>query len=280
VTPLPAGRAWIFALAVFGTGIVGYVDYATGFEISVSVFYVGPVALAAWHVGRWQGVAIAVLSCIAWYAADFYSGNQYSYSLIPFWNALVRLGFFLIAGLLLSALRATLLHQRHLASTDSLTGLYGRRAFEERLQHDLALARRRKSPVTVAYLDLDGFKSVNDTQGHAAGDRVLETTGRILRNSVRQADTAARLGGDEFALVLPDTDASGAKQAISNVARALREGLEEDRSGVTCSIGVVTFLDAALPAAEVVAAADALMYDVKRKGKGTLAFSVHPEAPR
>lgn len=116
------------------------------------------LALSAWYAGRWPGVGIAVLSCAAWFAADFYSGNQYSNALIPYWNALVRLGFFLISGLLLSALRDSLQYQqRHLASTDSLTGLYGRRAFEERLAHDLALARRRKSAVAFrVYPDAPG----------------------------------------------------------------------------------------------------------------------------
>jgi diguanylate cyclase (GGDEF)-like protein len=274
------GRGPIAALATLGVFAVGYVDYATGFEISVSLLYVGPVALAAWYAGRWPGISIAVLSCVAWFSADFYSGNHYSNALIPYWNALVRLGFFVLTGLLLSALRASLEYQRHLASTDSLTGLYGRRAFEERLAHDLALARRRKSAVTVAYLDLDGFKGVNDAQGHAAGDRVLKTTGRVLRDSVRLTDTAARLGGDEFALVLPDTDAAGARQAIANVARALRDAFEEDRSGVTCSIGAITFAGAELPPAQAIAAADALMYEVKRSGKGAVAFRVHPGEPR
>jgi diguanylate cyclase (GGDEF)-like protein len=269
------------ALAALGVLAVGYVDYATGYEVSMSLLYVGPVGLAAWYAGRWPGIAIAVLSCLAWYTADFYSGNQYSHTLIPYWNALVRLGFFMLSGLLLSALRASLQYQRHLASTDSLTGLYGRRAFEERLGHDLALARRRKSPVTLAYIDLDDFKRVNDLRGHAAGDAVLETVGRVLRDSVRLTDTAARLGGDEFALVLPDTDGAGAQRAIGNVAQALRDALEEGGTGAGCSIGAVTFADADLPPERAIAAADALMYEVKRTAKGTVALRVHaPGAPR
>jgi len=272
-------RAGSTALGALGVFAVGYLDYATGYEISVSLLYVGPVALAAWYAGRWPGIAIAVLSCIAWYAADFYSGNQYSNALIPYWNALVRLGFFLITGLLLSALRASLQYQKLLASIDPLTGLYGRRAFEERLEHDLALARRRKSAVTLAYIDLDDFKRVNDQRGHAAGDRVLKVTARVLMESVRATDTAARLGGDEFALVLPDTDGAGARRAIENVAKALRAAYAEDGNGVGCSIGAITFTGAEPATAQAIAAADALMYEVKRQGKGAVAFRAHPGEP-
>ena len=98
---------------------------------------------------------------------------------------------------LLSTLRASLLEQERLARTDARTGVYGRRAFEERLEYELVRARRRQSPLTLAYLDLDNFKLVNDTFGHAEGDRVLQTTALALSKAIRQTDTAARLGGDE-----------------------------------------------------------------------------------
>jgi diguanylate cyclase (GGDEF)-like protein len=267
-------RSGILGLAACGVLIVGAVDYFTGYEVSMSLFYLGPVAVAAWYGGRWPGVVIAVISCVSWYVADFAAGSQYSSSAIPVWNALVRFGFFLSTGLLLTALRVSLHDQRQLARTDGLTGLYVRRAFQERLEHDLALAQRRSSAITLAYLDLDDFKSVNDTQGHSAGDRVLQTTAKVLKRSLRQTDTAARLGGDEFALVLPDTDSQGAQQVIANLARELREALASSKSEVSCSIGVVTFPSPDLSVAEAIAGADALMYEVKRKGKGAVAFSV------
>ena len=267
-------RGGVAALAACGVAIVGVVDFFTGYEVSVSLFYLGPVALAAWYAGRQTGVATAAASCLSWYVADFAAGNVYSHPAIAVWNVLVRLGFFLVTSLLLTALRDSYISQRHLARTDGLTGLYGRRAFLVRLEHDLALAKRRGSPVTLAYLDLDDFKAVNDTRGHLAGDRVLETTGRVLRNSLRQADTAARLGGDEFALVLPDTDSRGAQQVIANVARDLHTAYAAEDLLVTCSIGVVTFAESSFSVEKALAAADMFMYDVKRRGKGAVAFSM------
>ena len=267
-------HAQILALAVCGVLIVGGVDYLTGYEVSMSLFYLGPVAVAAWYAGRWTGFAIAALSCVSWYIADSAAGNQYSHPAIAIWNAIVRFGFFLITSLLLTALRKSLHAQQYLARTDGLTGLYGRREFEDRLKHDLALAQRRKCVLTLAYVDLDDFKTVNDKHGHAGGDRVLRAIGRALGGSVREADTAARIGGDEFALILPDTDGHPAQQAISKLTRVLHEALEAIGWGVTCSIGVVTFVDSPSSPEHAVAVADELMYQVKRKGKDAVAFRV------
>ncbi|HUG99064.1 MAG TPA: GGDEF domain-containing protein [Gammaproteobacteria bacterium] len=271
-------RASILALTVCGVLIVGGVDYVTGYEVAMSLFYLGPVAVAAWYAGRWTGSAIAVLSCMSWYIADLAAGNQYSHPAIPVWNALIRFGFFFITCSLLTTLRNSLRAQQYLARTDDLTGLYGRREFESRLKHDLAMAQRRKSVLTLAYLDLDDFKAVNETHGHAGGDRVLRAIGSVLRSSVREVDTAARVGGDEFALILPDTDSHGAQRAISKLTRGFNEALGASDCEVTCSIGVVTLLDSATSPEHAVAAADELMYEVKNKGKGAVAFSVRGRA--
>lgn len=273
-------RAEILALAVCGVLVVGGIDYVTGYEVSMSLFYVGPVAVAAWYAGRGSGVAIAGLSCLSWYIADLATGNRYSHPAIPVWNALVRFGFFLTIGLLLTALRTSLRGQQYLAQVDGLTGLYVRRAFEGRLKHDLALAQRRRSPLTLAYVDVDDFKALNDAHGHAEGDRVLRVIGRVLQGSVRETDTAARVGGDEFALVLPDTDRSGAEQVIAKLTGELHDALGAGARGITCSIGVVTFLDSATSPEHAVAAADELMYQVKRETKGAVAFRVVGTAVR
>jgi len=269
---------YIMTLAMSGVLIIGWLDYLIGYEVGVSLFYLGPVALAAWYAGRLPGVAIAFLSCVSWFVADLAAGNQYSHPAIAVWNAFIRFGFFLITGVLLNALHTTLRAQFHLAKTDSLTGLYGRRVFDDRLKHDIASGQRRKSALTLAYVDVDDFKAVNDTHGHAGGDRVLREIGRVLKGSLRETDTAARVGGDEFALILPDTDGIGAQRAISRFTSELHNALEASVLGVTCSIGVVTFLDSATSSEHALAAADKLMYEVKNKGKGAVAFSVLGQA--
>lgn len=266
------GQASILAMAASGVALVGGVDYATGNELSFSLFYVGPVALATWYAGRRLGIGIAILSCITWYLAEVVDGKGYAHPAIPVWNAIVRLGFFVIIGILLSALRKRFFDEQQLARTDALTELFSRRAFEDRLRHDFSLAQRRQAALSLAYLDLDGFKAVNDTHGHAQGDRVLRTTSRVLRNFVRETDTAARIGGDEFALVFPDMDHHGAQRAITKLSGELQDALEAWR--ITCSIGVITVVEPRISPETAVAAADALMYEVKSSGKNAVAFRV------
>lgn len=263
----------ILGLAACGLVLVGGLDYDTGYEVSLSVFYLVPVAVAAWYAGRSSGIVMAFLSCLSWYFADLGAGHAYSHHAIPVWNALVRLGFFLVTALLLAALRTSLRAQQELARTDALTGLYGRREFDVRLKHDLALAQRRKSTLTLAYVDVDNFKAVNDTYGHDGGDRVLRAIATVLKESLREIDTGARLGGDEFALVLPDTDSERARHVVSRLERTFRENPALSDWGISCSIGVVTCLDPATSPEQVVAAADKLMYQVKRGGKSAVAFS-------
>jgi diguanylate cyclase (GGDEF)-like protein len=214
-----------------------------------------------------------VISCASWYGADLASGNHYSHPAIPVWNALIRFGFFIITGLLIATLRENIRIQERLALTDSLTGLCTRRAFDERFQHDLAIAKREQGVMTVAYLDLDNFKSLNDSSGHAEGDNLLRELGKVLLQSVREADSVARLGGDEFALILPQTDQQGAELTISKIKAELDKIFTGRRASVGCSISVVTFESpTSLSAEDALIAADKLMYRVKHSGKGAIAF--------
>jgi diguanylate cyclase (GGDEF)-like protein len=260
----------ILCLAVLVVAAIGYVDYVSGHEISLGFFYIAPVALAAWYVGRRAGISISLACSVAFFLAD--SGHVYSHPAVQGWNALIRLGFFLVSSLLLSSLRASLSRQQALARTDSLTGLLTRRAFDDQFEHDLLLAQRMKQAITLAYIDLDDFKRVNDEQGHAEGDRVLRITADVMRRMLRRADTIARLGGDEFALVLPNTDEQAAREVVAGITRELSTALHASGHELGCSVGVITIVDANLSMEAAVRAADELMYGVKRNGKGNIAY--------
>jgi len=264
----------VFMAALCGVGLVGLLDYATGTEASWSLFYLIPVAVAAWYAGRNSAVAIAVLAAIVWLVADMASGHFYSHPLITLWELLARLGMFLIQGLLLVALRGALSREQQAARTDALTGLTSRHVFEEQLEHDLRLAQRRHSPITLAFLDLDDFKLINDTYGHLEGDRVLRITGRVLRESTRVADTVARFGGDEFVWMLPDANPQGAEEAVTKIRDDLRRSLAAETLKVSFSIGAITFLESTPSANDAIKAADTLMYEAKRSGKGVALFRV------
>lgn len=274
--------AWrVCLLSVLTVLLVFAADYATGYEIAMSIFYLPPVSAVAWYVGRRACTAMSLLAALCWLAADIAAGHPYAHPLIPIWNALVRLAFFLVTGLLLVAFRDGLFEARRLARTDGLTGVFGRRMFDERLEHDLELARRTHSPITVVFMDMDDFKRINDSFGHAVGDRVLCAVADALRSSTRRVDTVARLGGDEFALVLPETDPVAAREAATRLANAVANALHSAATGSTCSIGVVTFTGAPpLQPSEALNAADALMYDAKRQAKGQVLYRVITGAAR
>jgi len=260
---------WVSIVALLGVLGVGSIDYLTGYEISLSILYLAPVAFAAWYGGRHIGTAIAVVSAAVWFMADVGLGHAYTHPAIPVWNALVRLGIFLIVSALLGALQARLTAAQSLALHDPLTGLLNSRGFAQRVEYTVALARREVAPFTVAYLDLDNFKQINDEHGHGAGDRLLQAVAKALKEGMRESDAVARLGGDEFAVLLPDTDAAGAQVLVSKLWRAVQLAVAGSAAG--CSIGVVTFTQPPMGAELVIRAADRLMYEVKNRGKNAIA---------
>lgn len=163
--------------------------------------------------------------------------------------------------------------QQYMASHDALTGLYNRSAFHERLERSLVLAGRVGTSVALLFIDLDGFKRINDEFGHQAGDEVLRIVARRLGHAVRDADTVARLGGDEF-LVLLDADLTRElPQAIGQrILGALSQPIEVGGHPlcVGASIGVAMHPPLVGEIEVLMAAADQAMYAAKRGGKGRL----------
>jgi len=160
-------------------------------------------------------------------------------------------------------------HRRleHLAATDHLTGLANHRRFHDALGRALALAERDGHPLALVALDLDHFKTLNDTHGHAYGDRVLRLAGAQLREAVRGSDLVGRVGGEEFALLLPGTDATTAME-VAERARTAVEGVVMEGTSLGCSAGVAVFPDDTLGARELLSFADAALYTAKNAGRG------------
>ena len=162
---------------------------------------------------------------------------------------------------------------RHQAFHDTVTGLANRASFSERVRHAITRGRREGRTLAVIFLDLDDFKTINDSLGHAAGDQVLVEVARRLDATVRGADTAARFGGDEFAVLLEDvTDsqqaADTAQRILEALAAPIRAGHKE--LALRASLGIsVALHDDARNADELIRDADAAMYISKRDGKGT-----------
>jgi diguanylate cyclase (GGDEF)-like protein len=164
------------------------------------------------------------------------------------------------------------------ASTDSLTGLYNSRWLREAGELEIADCRRRGMPLSVVLVDLDHFKTINDSGGHAAGDAVLQRVAAELRRITRAGDAAVRLGGEEFILVLRDAESSGAARVAGDLRRALRNvpipvactGIDH----VTASIGIASFPEQGSRLDDLIRAADVAMYRAKRGGRDQVKLSL------
>jgi len=167
-----------------------------------------------------------------------------------------------------------------LSVTDDLTHLYNSRYLNQVMRRETKRASRSGRPLSLLFIDLDGFKAVNDTHGHLFGSRALVEAAAVIRQSARETDVVSRFGGDEFALVLPDTGGEGAYA----VGERIRERIAAHRFLVgdgldihlTVSIGVATLPDVAASAEELVQAADKAMYMVKDSGKNGIQAAIAP----
>ncbi len=167
-----------------------------------------------------------------------------------------------------------------LSVTDDLTRLYNSRYLNQVLRRETKRASRSGRPLSLLFIDLDGFKAVNDNHGHLCGSRALVEAAAVIRGSARETDVVARFGGDEFALVLPDTGGEGAYAVGERILERIAAHKFLSREGLnirlTASVGVATLPDVAASADELVQAADAAMYKVKDRGKNGIQAASTP----
>jgi len=229
-------------------------------------------------------LAIGEYLALVSYAAAKWDLNSPAYSPFPYgmfgWsNQISRLILMMTA----SALSIAIVSRSHallrLATTDSLTGLYNRGYMDDRFVIELGRARRYGHPLTVALMDADCFKRFNDTHGHAAGDLALRTIAETLTHSFRQSDTAGRYGGEEFVVVMPETDIETARRKMeslrSRIAGTLIELSSRDETvSITVSAGLAGFPRDGSDAAELLATADARLFQAKREGRNRVVASL------
>lgn len=261
-------------LALILIAILGWLDYATGFEISFSFFYLLPISIVSWYMGLGWAYSITALGVLTWLVSNWLAGDTYSSEWIRFFNMAVRLVVFSSIANLLHKLKTAIQLEHQFARTDYLTGVFNRREFVEQLGLELKRANRIRYPLSLAYIDLDNFKHVNDEQGHSAGDQHLRLIANTITSVIRETDLFARLGGDEFVLLLPNTDRKNAEGALQKIEKAVKSMLEAINSSVTLSIGVVTFLTPPSNVDDMLHPADALMYQAKSEGKDRIQYIV------
>jgi len=245
-------------------------DFYTG-EYSLIVFYLIPVSLESWFVGKRSGVMYCFLAAAVRIVADeTFKSFSFQYSSLHYWNIFIEFLFLLIMALLFSALRKTLDIETTLARHDPLTGALNRRSFFTHAEYELMRAGRYGHPLSIAYIDLDNFKTINDSLGHQTGDRVLTTVVDTIKANMRTTDVLSRFGGDEFVILLPESGAEAATAFLDKMFQLLRQVMSHNSWSVDFSIGSVTYNRAPATIDEVVHQADELMYQVKRSGKGRI----------
>lgn len=175
----------------------------------------------------------------------------------------------LVAGQASAILQRILMYEEmaRLAITDELTGLYNRRYFQERLADEVARARRYQQPFSILFFDLDHFKRINDTCGHAVGDRILADLGKLLRHWARGTDLLARHGGEEFVAFLPMTDPNQALVAAERMRLAVEEHSFPRRKRLTVSIGVASYPSDGDSPGDLLKKADLALYQAKKMGR-------------
>ncbi len=274
----PPGRAQLRALAasVALALAIGAVDFFVTYRVQLTVLYLIPIFIATWNVNLRAGSALALLSALASTAGDVLGDlPSRSWLVLAFRFVLSTLLFGAFA-VLLAVLRRALDREKEFARTDPLTGVSNRRHFVDLAASDLALARRYQRPLTVAYIDLDNFKDVNDRLGHRAGDELLRTVARAIRRRLRVTDAVGRLGGDEFAVCLPETGPDAATKVLGKLRDDVTSALPESCRFVTLSIGMVTFAYPPATVEELIERTDFVLYAAKREGKNRLIHEVVP----
>ncbi len=255
---------------------LGWLDFRTGYEYAFSFFYLAPISLTAWYAGRRLVIPCAILGGFVWVAANTLAGQPFSSSDVILWNTVIRTAVFLMVGLLTADLRRAIQRERELARVDGATGAINSRFFHHLLQMEIERSVNSPRTFSLAFVDLDNFKQVNDIYGHLAGDDLLQQVVEIAQRSLRRDDIIGRVGGDEFALLLPDTDYAGANRTFERIRQQIQETMEDQNKPVTMSMGGVTFERAPLSVQAAMQQADALMYAAKQSGKNRLITEVYP----
>lgn len=265
----------VFSISILVILLIGYYDYQTGAQISMMMLYAIPILVSSWYCGKLEGIIVAVFAASSWLIVNLANQLYMESATIISWNAFSRLSIFILIAYAVSLqaqLRKAFEREKLRADTDSLTGLLNTGAFRERVEKEMFRAQRYKHPLSLAYIDLDNFKEINDIRGHARGDKLLQQVSETITNNIRKIDIAGRIGGDEFTICLPETDGEQVCNVIDKLVKALDAMTSQSGWQVTASIGAVTCMEICEGYDALRGKADKLMYIAKEKGKNTVEF--------
>lgn len=257
-------------------------EVVAGPHLSLAALGLLPIAFSAWTLGVPAGLAIAAITSgtavlVAGPVPAFAPSHE-AHGFAAAWNVGMRVFANAFNVMLVAGFRRTFDLERWRARHDALTGAMNKQVFLAHLDQSMAAMTAAGRVLALAYLDLDGFKQVNDRFGHLAGDEVLARFAHGAAALLRSGDCFARFGGDEFVVLASAESADEAFRAIESIHFRLTRLLRELPYGVTCSTGAVVLADAKrLDRTGFIQLADELMYEVKRSGRNALRMA-HAEA--
>ncbi len=238
-----------------------------GHSVTVIDLLFIPVVWVGWFASaRWYGYALAAAAAASSAVVAVLAETHASLAAAAV-SGLARFALYVVVLALLGMMRRERAAHQRAATTDQLTGAANSRAFRTIAAAEVERAQRYGHELSLAYLDIDDFKAINDRLGHPEGDRVLLEVSHMMRSVVRSVDTVARVGGDEFAILMPETRAGDAVTVVERVRLETARLSTGDGGRVSCSIGLVTFARPPESLTELVAAGDELLYRAKENGK-------------
>ncbi len=282
---LSTGQALVVVCAAMFATV--FADWISGPRVSLTIGYLFVDVLAAWTLRERVGIAFVLASIALGSAVNGFGSvptvdqNGLSTS-VAIWNTTTRAAGAIMIVLMVATLRHTIDGELWRASTDYLTRSLNGGAFRTQIERVAQIGRRRGSTLLLLYMDLDGFKAVNDRHGHAAGDSVLRRFADEARARMRPDDLFARLGGDEFCAFLAIERGVAPEQVAESLHARLSEALRSTGHAVTCSMGAVVIDAAAAHDTErMIGLADEAMLEVKRNGKNAIRIAFDtPDAVR
>lgn len=248
---------------------VGYIDYHTGPQLSFLIAYIVIIAITAQRIGGFFCYVVAVIAATIRIItmAPLYDGQPFTFV----WNYTNVLGVYSLISYLLNRNYTTIETLSQATIKDPLTSAFNTKGFVFLLDKAIAHTRRHKEPMSVAFMDVDRFKQVNDTRGHKAGDILLKQIVTTINSQLRAEDAVCRMGGDEFALLIARSDLSETYKFLGRMKSVLDKMASEEKYDISFSMGAVCYNgNADVTHAELLHQADESMYRVKRTTKNDI----------
>jgi diguanylate cyclase (GGDEF)-like protein len=252
----------ITLIGLLSVSLVGLVDYLARWELHLSYVYILPVVGVSWFVNKRTGIIVAICCVWIWFMSGRFDGVRHSSGMVVVWNSSIPAGVLISFAYIVARLRSKLDRISDVANKDFLTGLPNARAFYELAAHEMKKAFGLK-PLVLAYIDLEGFKWINQRFGYATGDQMLCSIAQTILQGVVRKDLVGRIGGTAFAVLMPNTNSDGAHFILAKIHDELKSERRRYAQPVHVFISAVACTKAPRSVAQLMSQAEASMTRMK-----------------